>query len=251
MKKLWLGLISALTILSASAVPIQKVSFAMEASYPPFESVNADGQIQGFDVDVAKAICEAAKLECTFSNQPWDSLIPSLKIGKFDALISAMMVTEARKRQVDFTAPYYGSAGSFVAPKASNVDISEAGLKGKVVGVQGGTMFEEYMQNKYGNAVKIKSYATLQSAFLDLEAGRVNVVFGDSPVILHWLKKQPMEKYVLVGKTLTDPKYFGEGYAIAVRKGNAELLDILNKGLATIKADGTLHKIILKYFGTN
>ncbi len=253
MKKTLLLLLSSLFALSfqTQALPIQKVSFAMEATYPPFESIDATGQIKGFDVDIAKAICAHSKLECTFTNQPWDSLIPSLKIGKFDALISAMMITEARKRQVDFTQPYYEASASFLAAKASNLSLNEQSLKGKVVGVQNGTTFEEYIQDKYGNVVKIKAYATLQNAFLDLAAGRVDLVFGDAPVILDWMKQQPVDKYTLLEKPFTDTKYFGEGYAIAVRKGNSELLNVLNDGLKAIKSDGTYQKIVQQYFGIN
>src|SRR5690606_10339197 len=115
------------------------IKFASEATYPPFESVNATGELQGFDIDIAKAICEQMSLKCSFSNQPWESLIPGLNLGKFDAIISAMDITEERKKRVDFSNPYFSPTGSFVGRKSANFELTPENLKGKTIGVQKST----------------------------------------------------------------------------------------------------------------
>lgn len=242
-------LASLLCVLScqAMAAPLN-IRFAMEATYPPFESMSADGQIQGFDVDLAKAICASIKAECTFSNQAFNSLIPSVQIGKFDAIISAMSVTDERKQQVNFTNSYYEPTAAFVAPMSAKENLNN--IAGKVIGVQQGSTFESYLKDKYAGKVTIKNYASVQDAFLDLISGRVDMVLADTPIVTDWLKKiDHVNQFGIVGQPIVDHTYFGTGYAIAVNKNNADLLESLNQGLATVKKNGTLSKLYQSYFG--
>lgn len=239
---------SVMTFAASAALP-KTLSFATEATYPPFEYIDAKGDIKGFDIDIANALCKQINVTCTFSNQPWDSLIPSLKLGKFDALIGAMNITPARQQQVDFTQPYYATTGSFASMSVKPVEISADGLKGKIVGVQGGSTFEQYMQGEYPN-IKIKPYKSLQDAFLDMVVGRVDAVLGDTPTMIDWLKKNDAttHKYTIVGRPIVNAKYFGTGYGIAVKQGNKELLAALNQALEQIKANGTYEALIKQYF---
>lgn len=240
-----------LTIVSLSALgEIKKnLVFATEATYPPFEFVDVAGRVQGFDVEIASALCKQMQVDCKFVNQPWDSLIPSLKIGKFDALIGAIQITEARKQQVDFTEPYYVPTASFVGAKDAKLALTPESLQNKTVGVQSGTTMEQYVQGVYGSTVKIKSYSSIQDALLDLTSGRVDLVFGDTPIVIDWIKNHGQSDYVIVGEPVHDEKYFGIGDGIAVRKGDTELLDALNKALKEIKANGVYDAITKKYFG--
>lgn len=250
MKKFFLlaiFLISAF-ISPLSQAEIKKITFATEATYPPFEYVDNTGKIRGFDVDIANALCANMKVQCNFINQPWDSLIPGLKLGKFDAAMGAMQITDARKKVVDFTNPYYTPTAIFVAKNNSGFSTSPEGLKNKIIGVQGGTTMEQYLQTIYGNTIKLKSYASVQDALLDLTAGRVNAVFGDTPIVMDWLNKHGDKQYSTVGQAISDTHYFGTGAGIAVRKGNTELLNAFNKALADIKANGIYDKIIQQYF---
>jgi arginine transport system substrate-binding protein len=245
---LLVGIFGLLSGNSFAVVP-PIIHFATEATYPPFEYMDASGEIKGFDIDLAKALCAQIKAQCTFTNQPWESLIPSLKLGKFDALISAMNITEQRKQQVDFTRPYFITTGSFVAPKDSNIVISVEGLKNKTVGVQSATTFEHYLTAEYGKGIGMKSYPSSQDALLDLTSGRVDVVLGDTPIILDWLSNNNMnQKYRTVGEPINNPAYFGLGYGIAVKKGNVELLNAFNSALAQIKANGDYDKLLHTYF---
>lgn len=227
------------------------LQFATEATYPPFESVNNKGEIVGFDIDVAKTVCKRMKVECTFSNQPWDGLIPGLALGKFDAVISAFAITDARKQRIDFSTPYYASTGSFVALGNLKVSIDPTGLKGRTIGVQGGTTFQQYIEARYPGT-EIKTYSSMQDAFLDLTSSRIDLVFGDTPVVALWLKSadNANHKYKAIGGPISDPAYFATGYGIGVKKGNHELLDAIDKALSSMRADGTLQQLIRTYFST-
>lgn len=254
MKKLFNIILSvaALLLMAQSIFANTKpISFATEATYPPFENVDASGKIQGFDVDVIKALCQHMKAQCTFSNQPFDSLIPSLQLGKFDGVFGAMSITEARKKEVDFTDPYYYAKVSFIAPKSTKLETSKAGLQDKTIGVQAGTTLAQYLQETYGNVVTIKTYGSEEDALLDLVSGRVDAVLGDTPLVQQWLKVKGHEDFQVIGKSVTNVKYFNNGFGIAVKKGNTKLLQDLNKALKTIKADGTVKKLEQKYFGEN
>jgi len=234
--------------LQAWATLPQTLRVVTEATYPPFEFISAEGSIQGFDIDIVNALCKHIKVSCMFSNQPWDSLIPSLQLGKFDVLVGGINITETRKKQVDFTEPYYMNTDSFVAPKNKALDVSRAGLQGKTVGVQRSTTAQYFLQGEYPQT-KIKTYLSQQDAFLDLVLGRVDAVLGDTPVVMKWLKESHSSpKYVVVGQPMNSAQYFGMGYGIALKKGNAELLAAFSKALAEIKANGEYEKIVKKYF---
>lgn len=226
----------------------QPIKFATEATYPPFESVDASGTIQGFDVDIMHALCQQMQRKCIITNQPWESLIPSLKIGKFDALIGAMSITPAREKVVAFTQPYYENTGSIIAAKSAKLVLTKQDLSGKTIGIQGGTTFANYLQATYGSAVSVKNYASIQDALIDLQSGRIDAVMGDTPIILSWLRHH-QNNYAVVGQPISSKQYFGVGYGIAVQQNNQQLLAQLNQAIKAIKADGTYAKIVNKYFG--
>lgn len=236
MKKL---LLSAMLMGSAFAAHAQEITFAMEPSYPPFETTNEKGEIIGFDVDVANAICKEIQATCHFKSQSFDALIPSLKAKRFDAAISAMDITEARAKQVSFSNAYYDSTASYVALKGK-ADLASA----KTIGVQNGTTFQQYTaaETKQYNA---KSYASLQDAILDLKNGRIDIIFGDTAVLSDMISKEPEIQFV--GEKVTNKKYFGNGLGIAVNKSSKELLESLNKGLETVKSNGEYQKIYDKW----
>ena len=236
MKKL---LLSAMLMGSAFAANAQEITFAMEPSYPPFETTNEKGEIIGFDVDVANAICKEIQATCHFKSQSFDALIPSLKAKRFDAAISAMDITEARAKQVSFSNAYYDSTASYVALKGK-ADLASA----KIIGVQNGTTFQQYTaaETKQYNA---KSYASLQDAILDLKNGRIDIIFGDTAVLSDMISKEPEIQFV--GEKVANKKYFGNGLGIAMHKSNKELAEQLNKGLAAIKANGEYQKIYDKW----
>jgi len=233
---------------SVFAAPLKTLRFATEATYPPFETVTPAGQIQGFDIDVANAICATLKVKCEFINQPFDSLIPSLNVGKFDAIIAAMNITAERQKSVSFSQPYYKNSVSLVAITGQNIQPSKQTLAGKSIGVQQGTTIQEYLLSVYGDAVTVKGYASIQNAFIDLVTGRVNFVMGDTLTMQQWLKEHGNGRFQIVGSPIYDTKYFGQGYGIAVKKDNTTTLKAINSALEQLTRSGKLNQIANKYF---
>src|SRR5215470_14430823 len=144
----------------AAQAQTQKVRFATEGAYEPFNFKDAKGELQGFDVDIAKALCAKAKFDCEIVAQDWDGIIPGLLAKKYDAIIASMSITEERKKRVDFTDKYYQTPARFVAKKGSSIEISKAGLKGKTIGVQRATINADLIRETYGNVLTIKEYDT-------------------------------------------------------------------------------------------
>ncbi|MFG1175327.1 arginine ABC transporter substrate-binding protein [Erwiniaceae bacterium CAU 1747] len=241
MKKVVLAALLATISLGAGAA--QTIRFATEASYPPFEFVDANNNIQGFDVDLANALCREMGAECTFSNQAFDSLIPSLKFRRFDAVMAGMDITPEREKQVLFTKAYYDNSALFVIQKGKVASIDA--LKGKRVGVQNGTTHQKYLSEKQTD-VKLVPYDSYQNAILDLKNGRIDAVFGDTAVVNEWLKQNP--NLAPLGEKVTDKAYFGTGLGIAVRQGNTDLQGKFNAALDKVKADGTYKTIYSKWF---
>ncbi len=241
MKKIIIATVLAGISVSASAA--ETIRFAAEASYPPFEFMDANNQMQGFDIDLANAICKQMKATCTFTNQSFDSLIPSLKFKRIDAVISGMDITPERQKQVAFTTPYYDNSALFIAEKGKVADI--AALKGKRVGMQNGSTHQKYLQEKHPEITPVP-YDSYQNAILDLKNGRLDAVFGDTAVVNEWLKQNATLS--AVGDKVTDPNYFGTGLGIAVRQNNAELLNQFNTALNQLKQDGTYKTIYSKWF---
>lgn len=236
MKKLLLASAIALASFSAQA---KDLTFAMEPSYPPFETTNEKGEIIGFDVDIANAICKEIQANCSFKSLSFDGLVQAVKQKRIDGAISAMDITEARSKQVLFSEPYYDSSASFIALK-SKADLATA----KNVGVQNGTTFQQYVVAE-AKQYAPKAYNSLQDSILDLKNGRIDLIFGDTAVLADMLSKET--DLTFVGEKVTNKKYFGNGLGIAINKGNKELVEELNKGLATIKANGEYQKIYDKW----
>ncbi len=238
----WMGSASA-----AGAKPILRIG--TEGAYPPFNYVDKDGKVKGFDIDIAKALCKESGMECQFVLQDWDGLIPGLVAKKFDAIVASMSITDERKQKVDFTHKYYQTPARFIARKGSGIVISKEGLKGKTVGVQRATIHENFIRDMFGDTVNIKAYATQDEANMDLVAGRLDLVIADATVLLTGFLNTPAGKdFEFVGPGYTDPKWFGEGVGIAVRKGDNALRQKLNKAIDAIRANGVYQKINAKYF---
>ncbi|MBO7913618.1 arginine ABC transporter substrate-binding protein [Vibrio splendidus] len=242
MKKILLA--SLIGLASFNAAAQEEIKFAMEATYAPFEYMDENNQIQGFDVDLANALCEELKATCTFHNQAFDSLIPALKFKRYDAAISAMDITEARLKQVNFSDAYYDNSAAFISFEGKVAD--QAALEGKRVGVQNGSTHQSFLLEQMTGVTAVP-YSSYQDAFIDMKNGRIDSVFGDTAVVAEWFKKEDNLTYV--GDQVTNQEYFGNGFGIAVNKSNQELVDQLNVALAAVKANGEYDKIFNKYFG--
>lgn len=232
---------------SASAKDWKEIRIATEGTYPPFSYIE-NGKLTGFDVDIAEALCAKIQAKCEVVSQEWDGMIPGLMSGKYDAIVASMAITDERKKKIDFTDKYYATPARFIAVKDSGItDTSPAGLKGKVIGVQGSTTQATYLEDKYKGA-DVKLYKTVDDADMDLANGRVDAVFSDSAILYQWLKTKDGGCCGFVGEEVRDQQYFGVGKGIGIRKEDADLRDKLNEATKAIIADGTYEKINKKYF---
>ena len=246
MKKLVLAALLATFAAGASAA--DKINFGVSATYPPFESLDASNQIVGFDIDLAKALCKQMQADCTFTNHAFDSLIPSLKFKKYDAVISGMDITPERLKRVDFSDKYQHVPARFATKKGTKLELTADFMKGKKVGVQRATSMDSYISDNFPGA-DIKRYGTAEEAYLDLKAGRVDYVLADYASLLDGLiKKEDGKDYELVGPGLTDPRWFGIGAGVALRKGDGELKAMFNKAIKDMRANGKYKAVNDKYF---
>jgi len=227
----------------------KEVRIGTEGAYPPFNYTTPEGELAGFDVDIAKALCKAMGAKCIIVQQDWDGIIPGLLAKKYDAVIASMSITEDRKKSVAFAGKYYQTPAKFIIKKGALKEFSKEAIKGKTVGVQRATIHDSYLTDNYGSNVEIKRYGTQDEAYLDLTAGRVDLLLADSVALDEGFLKKPEGKdYEFTGPDLTDAKWFGEGAGIAIRKENGDLVKLFNKAIKDIRADGTYKKIQDKYF---
>ena len=251
MRKLIVAAVVAMLMLgtSVSAKEWKKIRVGVEGAYPPFSWVESDGTLKGFDIEIALALCKEIGAECTLVTQDWDGIIPALLARKYDAIIASMSITEERKKKVAFSDKYYNSPAKFARKKGSGITISKAGLKGKSVGVQRATTHDNFITGMFGDSVDIKRYATQDEAYLDAVAGRVDLLLADSIAMEDgFLKTDNGKGWEFVGPGYSEPKYFGDGAGIAIRKQNSDLVQLFNKAIKTIRSNGVYKSINDKYF---
>ena len=232
------------------------VRIGVEGAYPPFSWTTADGKLEGFDIDIARALVKAMGAEVKLVPQDWDGIIPALLARKYDAIIASMSITEERKKKVAFTNKYYQTPAKFVCKKGTIKDFDRAGVAdataGKKIGVQRATIHDNFITDNGGPGSVVKRYATQDEAYLDLKAGRVDMLLADSVAMAEgFLKKPEGEDYQFIGPDLNEVKYFGEGAGIAIRKGDKDLVEMFNNAIDKIRADGTYKTIQDKYFDFN
>ena len=256
MKRTLIAALAAIAMAMASGVAgakdWKKIRIGVEGAYPPFSSMTSDGQLVGFDIDIAMALCEQMEAECTLVAQDWDGIIPALLARKYDAIIASMSITEERKKKVAFSDKYYNTPAKFARKKGSGIEISKAGLAGKIVGVQRATTHDNFISAEFGDTVEIKRYATQDEAYLDAVAGRVDLLLADSVAMADgFLATDNGKDWEFVGPDYSEVKYFGEGAGIAIRKKNPELKDAMQKALDDMMADGTYTKIAMEWIGSD
>jgi len=239
-------------LLSGAALAKDTVTIATDATFPPFESVDASGKLVGYDIELAEAVCKAAQLTCNIIGAEWEGMIPGLMSKKYDALISQLTVTEARRKVMAFSDIYEHPAFRFVARKGAGLIISPEGLKGKTIAVQTGTPMDAYVTHNYPGST-IKRYSGGSEPYLELAAGRADVHLSyEAQIQYSFLAKDDGKNFELIGPRLTgkDAPEFGEGVAIAINKSNKALVESINAGLKSVRDSGQLAALNLKYFGS-
>ena len=240
--------IAIMAMNSASAEEWKTIRIGTEGAFPPFNSIDASGNLIGFDIEIGNALCEKMGAECVWVAQEWDGIIPALLAEKYDVIIASMFITEKRKEKVAFSDPYYTAAMTLVAPKDSPItDYSAESLAGMAIGAQNSTTQSDYITAIYPDS-DLRFYATQDEVNLDLANGRLDFQVSDLIPMLEWTESENGACCELVGSPITDPQWVGDGVGMAVRKENEDLLAMLNQALADIVADGTYKEINDKYF---
>lgn len=231
---------AAAVAISSAANAAEKVRIGTEGAYPPFNQIDASGNLVGFDIDIAKALCAEMKAECTFVANDWDTIITGLQQRKYDAIVASMSITDERLKAVDFTTRYYSNTLSVVTKAGSGVKFRN--LKGKNVGAQRATISSQHLEDSNSGA-NIKLYDTQENAWLDLTAGRIDAILADTLPSADWVGSPAGKGFVISGEAID----IGDKIGIAVRKGDS-LRNKLNMAIAAIRANGTYKKINDKYF---
>ena len=242
-----IALAMTIMVMCSSLAWAQQIHFATNATYPPFVSKDANGQLIGFGIDVVHAICNKLKASCEITDTAWDALIPALNANKYDAIFGGMSITPKRARVVDFTKSYYQNPATYIINKDKSLALTDVGMTDKVIGYQQGNTFKDYLVATYGKKVVLKAYPSVALAFIDVKAGRINALMLDKSVAQDLLKGEKDKQYITQAD-IYSTKYFGQGNGIAVKKGNASLQMEINGAITMLEQDGTITKLTQKWF---
>lgn len=234
---------------AAAASENDVIRIAVEGAFPPFNYLDSTNQLQGFDVEIAKALCETAKLKCEFVIQEWTTMIPNLLDERYDAIISSMSMSAERREKVSFTQKYYDSPSVFIARKGAGIKgTTPRDLKDLKFGVTAGTSQEAYVQKFYGD-VAMTVFKASPDLYKGLAEGDVDVIMEDKLAVYDWLANTRAGSCCeFLGGDIKNTEYFGDGAGIALRPSDSQLLARFNAALETIQSNDIYDTINAKYF---
>ena len=258
MKKLLTLLAAGIAVVASGFVQpaaAETLRVAFSCDYPPFNYRTADGNLEGYDVDVAKGVLGILGADLEEHCQQWDGMIPSLLANKYDLIIASMSITDKRLEKMDFSSTYRISVGRLVGKKNSGWKLFDdagkpipANFAGLKVGVERATTYSNWFENELPDA-KVVLYDSNEAMYLDLTNGRTDMIITNPmKAYLRFLSGEEGENYEFVSPQIDERKYFGIGVGIGLRQGNDELKARLNAALKTLTDDGSLEKYALKYF---
>ena len=241
MKKLILPVVLAASVFAAPAMA-ETVRIGTEGAYAPWNYLDDSGKLAGYEIDLGNALCAEAGLTCEFVSNEWDSIIPNLIAGNYDAIMAGMSVTDERLETINFSEPYYPPDPSrYISAAGGSFDFDN--LSGKKVGVQGATIQAAYAEQNLGAKNTILSFETPDQSVADLAAGNIDILLADGS-FLEPVVEGSQGAMVFVGPDVL----IGGGVAIGLRQKDAELAEQLNAALVTLKKNGTVDKLIKEYF---
>lgn len=277
------SLISALCLTASLVISVSShaeegkkwtvVKIATEGAFRPFNFTKPDGTLDGFEIDLYKILCQKMSVKCEIVVQPFAGIIPALNAGKFDAIIDGLSATDARKKIIDFSVPYSNAGQTFAVLKSSplaqlpdlgqrfSLTTDEAGaeaevkklaplLKGKVVGVQGSSIGQQFLEKYMKGIVTVRQYKTTEEHDLDLKSGRVDLVFASATYLTGAKAKAGNEEMQMAGPQFIGG-LLGAGSAVGIRKSDPELKKMFDEAILQTKQDGTLKTLAMKWFGTD
>ncbi|ACP21814.1 putative bacterial extracellular solute-binding protein (plasmid) [Sinorhizobium fredii NGR234] len=247
--KLMSILMAGVALSLASAASAEVRFGVMNEAYPPFFTKDPSGKWVGWEIELMDAVCAEMKETCSIVDMSWDGLIPGLEAKKFDVIWSSMSITDERKKTIDFTDKYYNTPSKLIGAKDGKAGAAPDDVADKTIGIQVSTIQSEYYKKYFADKASEQSYATLDEAFQDLAAGRIDYVFGDAIPLAEFLKsdfgKDCCEDK---GNVKDDPAILGTGIGGGLRKDDAALRDKLNAAIAAVRASGKYAEISKKYF---
>jgi len=228
---------------------VTMIRFLTETDYPPFNYAGPDGNPAGFNVDLARAICEEIKVQCTIQQRRFDTLIAALNANQGDAVLASIAITPEMRGRVDFSDPYYRTPARFVSRRADAIDGTRPQqLEGRTVAVVAGTAHEAYLKALYTEAT-LKPYPTAEAARGALKKGEVDLLFGDGIALSFWLNGTDSANCCIFrGGPYLESSFFGEGVGIAVRRGNDVLRLAFNWAMFRLWEKGRFTDLWLRYF---
>lgn len=239
-------LISALLGSQVALADEEPLRIGVDIPYAPYQYKLPDGTITGFEVELIEAACERMQRECEWVEQPWSGIIPALLARKFDLIASAMNITDERAEQVRFSDPYYQVPSVWVGQQSGEWN-PESELAGAIIGVQQGTIQDEYVTQFYPDAT-IRRYGDSGAVVNDMHAQRLDLVFTAFPLAQETLLDD--ERFKRVGELITGPEsIYGPGIGAAFRPRDAKLVASFNAAMAELKQDGTFAALHEKYLG--
>jgi lysine-arginine-ornithine-binding protein len=243
---------------STGAAAQEVLRVGTEAAYMPFNGIDPDGTIVGYDVDVGNEVCKRINRTCEFMAQDWDGIIPQLLAKRYDVIIAAMSITDERAQQIDFSVPYASIPVWIVAAKDSplaatkTVDELRTALAGMTVGVQTSTT-QQYVLEALNSDATLQFYTAQDDVNLDLVSGRIDAAAADSVAFLPFLQSEDGQAYAPVGPALTQADFpvLGHGTGMGFRKEDTALRAEVDAAIEAMKADGTLATLSQKWFGSD
>jgi len=271
-KKILLYLITLSMLMFSSIVSAKSIRIGTEGAYPPWNNINAAGELEGAEIDFGNEACKRMNVDCEWVTQDWDGIIPALLNGKYDIIIAGMSITEERKQKVNFTNGYMNDGARFFVLKDSGLaDISIAGVTkvnmntaggkenaavgqmiaafaGKNVCVQSSTTHANFATEYMSGNSNVKLYQTVDDHNIDLAAGRCDTVLSDVASAIDFMATDQGSNAAFTGPTFSGGPW-GDGVGGAIRKEDTDILEMWNKAIAEMSADGTTATITEKWFG--
>ena len=217
---------------------------ATEGYYAPFNYIDEAGNLAGFDIDIARALCASMQVECDIVRNDWDALIPGLRANEYDLIVASMSITAEREEKVAFSLPYYTNMLTFIGKRDQGLKLSDDALRGKKVGVLRSTVSSQYLEDTYADLVEVQLYDTQDQALSDLAGGAVDLVLGDNLPSYSWLQTDAGRAHEFVGEFID----INDRIGIAARKDALDLIDQVNEALIELIDNGTYQEINAKYF---
>ena len=267
LRKIFISFVAVFFLLIGNSYS-DSIKIGTEGAYPPWNAKDASGKLIGFEVDLALELCKIMGHDCKIVEQDWDGMIPALQSGKFDAIMAGMSITDERKKKINFSQGYADEVASFAVVKGSklkprtpkSINLNEIDSKdqatldalkktfeGKVVGVQTGTIHQNFLESGDVGKVTVRKYKTQDEVNLDLAAGRIDAALAAAVAFTDYAEKSG-KPVVLVGPTFSGGA-FGNGVGVGIRKGDTALLKRFNKAIDQARKSGKIRELAIKWFG--